>query len=290
MTTFVSISCFNDIDVIETVKSLKAQAARPDDLRIVVVLQTDEPEKFQGIDAEVHQFPLSWATGCGKPRTFAVEQLKDERYYLQLDCHMRFQLGWDETLLKELAECPDPEMAVLNTLPPGFVIKTGELLAMESYYSKLDQFRRNIPVGSFGVVPQDQPPLLIPLAAAGFMFCTATAIKLAPPDPFYHFDGEELSQSLRLWTHGYSIHAIRPCIVHHAYRDMNPRQGSDLNEDIRRHRISVQRIEALLNTAPLERLPEACLVELDKYGLGTVRSVNSWEETFGIFLASRTFR
>lgn len=290
---FVSVSCYDDADVTQTCLDMVAKAVRPDDLRIVVVLQTDEPERFKALNSvkqvEVALFPKSWATGVGKARAYAFSQLKDEPYFFQTDCHMRFQPGWDATLLSELAACPDPAKAVLSNLPPEFVIETGELLTMTPFAPKPEKFVEAVPVSKFEPIPPNLPaPPLIAHIAASVVFCCNEAARASPPDPFYAYYGEEFSHSLRWWTKGYSMYAIRPCVAHHAYQHNNKRPSLyEEPEHIMRHWRSMQRVTALLKLAPRETLSQAALTDLDQYDLGDVRAVASWEVEFGVDLAQR---
>lgn len=293
MTTFVSVTCFDDPDVLVTCENMLATASQPEALRIVVILQTDRPQEYLALNElpiEVHVFPFSWGTGVGKPRAEAYSRIRDETYYFQTDCHMRFQPSWDEKLLSELRACP--KQAVLSALPPGFVISTGELLTMQAYAPKPTKFNENCPVSEPEEncpVSEPEPismelpaPPMIAHVAAGLVFCEVEAIHVAPPDPEYGYHGEEISHSLRLWTNGYSIYAPRHLIAHHAYRDKNPRvgYGDNLARDGLNHWRATQRIEVLLGRKAPYELPHP-------YGLGKVRSIASWEQQFKIDLAKR---
>lgn len=283
--------CHDDDDVIPTCDSLIRNAVAPDDVRIIVVLQTDEPERFERLSAfkqvEVHVYSLEWATGVGRPRALAVELLNEETHFLQVDCHSRFQPRWDELLYNELAACP--KMSVLSALPPGFVIATGELLTMQSCIPKPSKFIEGVPLSDFHPVPNGlASPPMIPHIAAGLVFCEAEAIKAFPPDPYYHYHGEELSQSLRWWTNGYTLYGIRPCVIHHAYRGDNPRPKADNVNDVMLHWRSIQRIKALFGHDRAGMSPKA-LANIGSYELGTVRTLASWEEAFGVNLKTQTF-
>lgn len=136
-------------------------------------------------------------------------------------------------------------------------------------------------------IPPDLPaPPKIAHVAAGLVFCRADALHAAPPDPHFHYHGEELSHSLRLWTRGYECFAIRQCIAHHAYNDKNERAPTDPNADVLRHWRSTQRISGLLGE-PADGLSKVALEDLEQFCLGTVRTVASWEAEFGLSLSKR---
>lgn len=295
---FVSIACYEDTDVIATCCDMLEKAANRDALRLVVVLQTDDLKKFEGLEhvhhhgqepVQVIHRPKSWATGVGKARKLAFDQLRDEPYFFQTDCHMRFQPGWDEILLSELNACPDPSRSVISSLPPSFIIATGELLTMTPFAPEPAKFIEAVPVSDFKPISQKLPaPPKIAHIAASVVFCTNEAARASPPDPFYAYYGEEFSHSIRWWTNGYDMYAIRPCVAHHAYDYKNERETVyEQPEQIMRHWRAMQRVTALLNLAPRETLSQVALEELDQYELGDVRTVASWEAEFGIDLANR---
>lgn len=295
---FVSIACYEDTDVITTCCDMLSKASNRDDLRIVVALQTDDLQKFEGLEQahwhgqlpiQVIHRPKSWATGVGKARKLIYDQLRDEPYFFQTDCHMRFQQGWDETLLSELNACPNPEMTVISSLPPEFIIETGELISMTPFAPKPVRFVEAVPVSAFSPIPQDLPtPPRIAHIAASIVFCSNAAIRASKPDPFYAYYGEEFSHSIRWWTHGYDIHACRPCIAHHAYDSRNKRENIyEQPAQIMRHWRSMQRVTGLLGLEAREKLSQVALVDLDQYNLGELRTVSSWEAEFGIDLVNR---
>ena len=65
------------------------------------------------------------ATGPCKARALAQALWAGEAYVLQIDAHMRFGRGWDERLVRWLAqaEAGTPHgRAVLSTYPPGYEV------------------------------------------------------------------------------------------------------------------------------------------------------------------------
>lgn len=284
---FVSMPCYEDADVIASCHSLITNACSPDDVRICVVLQTDAPERFERLSAypqvEIHVHPRAWATGVARARSLAASLIDDEELYLQTDCHVRFQQDWDELLCRELLT--HPESSVLSALPPGFSIATGELLSMEPLFPRLTRFSEGMPFSDF-LPDHGNQQLLIPHVAGGLVFCKAEAVRDVAPDPFYHYCGEELSQSLRWWTSGYSIYGLRPLILHHAYRDVNAKAVDNIS-DTMLHWRSMQRINVLLG-APREGASSKALIDIDKYWLGSQRSLASWEEAFHVDLKQRS--
>lgn len=70
------------------------------------------------------------ATGPCKARALAQKLWAGEEFSLQIDAHMRFAPGWDETLIAWLqqAEADHPgSKPVLSTYPPGYEVRTASL-------------------------------------------------------------------------------------------------------------------------------------------------------------------
>ena len=119
------------------------------------------------------------------------------------------------------------------------------------------------------------------------MFCRAAAQKEVPFDPHIFFWGEELNYSARLWTHGYDMYHINGRVMYHywgrqrgkdssKYRDM--RHGSN--------RLSLARNRHLLGLEGATN-PDA-LIDIEKYGLGTKRSLADYFEFYGVDLIAST--
>ena len=70
------------------------------------------------------------ATGPCKARALAQALWAGEAYLLQIDSHMRFSRGWDEFLVRWLAqaqaEAPQGR-AVLSTYPPNYEVRASLL-------------------------------------------------------------------------------------------------------------------------------------------------------------------
>lgn len=70
--------------------------------------------------------PAAEATGPCKARMLAQKLWGGEEFFLQIDSHMRFTLGWDEHLIRWLADCEQRAefgKAVLSTYPPGYEVQ-----------------------------------------------------------------------------------------------------------------------------------------------------------------------
>ena len=298
-TILVSIACYEDIDVLKTVADLYEQAAYPARIRTVVILQTRDPAKYKPLSqAELYAYPLSWAAGCGKARAAAIKRYNGEDYFFQTDSHMRFEQGWDQLLIDELESCP-AEKPILSTLPPGFVIKTGEKRPKAYNHIRIYSFYRHLPLTIGVTIPMEhyvrtELPQSSPGIAGGVLFSRGLLCRELAYDPYMFFHGEEHSTNMRLWTRGYDNFTPRFTFCYHAYRTdqidhttvdtlMSVEQTSALHER------SVVRAQVLTGCLPAEQALPEHLIELDRYGLGTERTIAQWEERFGVSLQQETF-
>src|SRR5215470_13112980 len=118
---FVSIASYCDGDCANTVADLFAQATDPGRVFVGICWQYDAsdascpvPEARAG---QVRQlvFPSRESRGAGWARSVAYGLNDGEEYVLSIDSHMRFEQGWDESLIAALDRCPTPK-AVLTAL------------------------------------------------------------------------------------------------------------------------------------------------------------------------------
>ena len=117
----------------------------------------------------------------------------------------------------------------------------------------------------------------------GFCFSKGHRIMNVPTDPYlpYLFDGEEISMTTRLWTHGYDLYMPDRDIIYHIYEEHHKRPlfwNDDWNKEKRKHVSAAQnRINYVLQLHG--RWPSRGTLELrevHKYSLGTQRDINDY--------------
>ena len=111
----------------------------------------------------------------------------------------------------------------------------------------------------------------------------------------YTFDGEEFSYGIRLWTHGYDFYSPKDTILLHQYyhpgvvertgRKRNLYHENKWGEHYRVMRRSNERFRQMLGLEPTQ---DADLTDLDKYGLGNVRTREQFIEFSGVDLNKET--
>lgn len=289
---FVQIASYRDPDCQHTLVDIFAKAKHPERIFVGLFWQFVEGEDDDCFElptphpSQVRTLKIDAANGKGVcwARHITQSIWGGEEFTLQIDAHMRFEPGWDETLLQMQRQC-GKEKAVIASYPPGFTPPDHlERDYIFGIYAK--EFNQD---GIFTMIgqpcraeeaPQKPPPGAF--VSGGLLFGPAQMIRDVPYDPHLYFFGEEISLSARLWTSGYDIFYPNDRV---AYHDWN-REGrknthfSDHDDWSKRHIRAVQRVKYLLGRTPPED-PDA-LVDINRYGLGDVRTLSAYETFCGV--------
>ncbi len=287
---FVQIPSYRDPECQWTVKDMYEKAKNPERIFTGICWQfikeednicfqqpSPRPEQVRviGIDARESK-GVCWA------RAKVQKLWRGEEYTLQIDSHMRFEQDWDETFIDMLAQCDSPK-AVLTTYPPGYTPPNNipyhgtHILAAKEFTAK------GILRIEGKLMPKDTPkPIKGAFVAAGTLFGKSDIIREVPYDPYLYYIGEEIMLAVRFWTHGYDIYHPNICVIYHYYGKRNQR-----NTHFNGHRnwkklneLSFSRVRFLLGNE--EPSDEEVKIEITKYGLGTVRTLEQYQEFAGI--------
>ncbi|MBF0212149.1 MAG: hypothetical protein HQM00_01150 [Magnetococcales bacterium] len=286
---FVSIASYRDSECPWTLIDLFAKASHPDRITVGVlwqILPEEDGEEYTRVPPErrdqVRGRTLHVAESrgaCWARHRIQVEFYRDETYYLQIDSHTRFDPGWDVQLIDMLHRCPSAK-AVLSTHPNKY-LPPDERFPRGFPYLRAKKFNRDgilIPQGEY-IDLDDRPDTPRPSAfvGGGLLFGPGSLVREVPYDPHLYFQGEEITLSARLWTHGYDLYSPNAVILYHDYTDRTrPRHWDDHKVDWGKlQKISVARLEHLLEIRPSTD-PEV-LLELERYGLGTIRTLADYE-------------
>ena len=212
---FVSIACFMDPDVIDTVQSLYANALHPEQVSVGICLQAGpEDRRFESLrqwpGVTVDRIDASEAKGPIYARYRCEQLLAKESHFLQIDCHTRFFPQWDQILLEEFsASLALRTKVVLSHYPinitnmdnPEHLGRIGAITrfrhigadAIKTHGSLITRPAR--PTEAFGI-------------SAAMLFMESTAKRAIPFDPALHYGlhaAEQFLYSARLYTHGYRV-------------------------------------------------------------------------------------
>lgn len=244
------------------------------------------------IRVDVHA--ASKSRGPTLARHYQQHMIHQEEFCLQLDGHSIFTNLWDENLLAEWKRVNN-EMAVLTTYLHhlhNFVAENGDNALTASVPHLCSTMR-----GTHGVVRTigasmirgSKFPQLQALWGAGFSFSKCHAERRVPVDShtLWMFDGEEFLRATRFWTSGYDFYSPSELgsVIYHNYSRVPARFeliSVDKRKKKREVEMAVNRFKHLLGR-PVKGMIDT--YELDEYGLGSVRSLNSYLNFSGVTFA-----
>lgn len=261
-TIFVAVPTMEDPDYPKTIKSLFDNARYPErvfvgsPIFLVSMAQIDDPEydKFWELNFDYPKdnyrsdfFLHEDYFGVGLGRLKALDFYQGEKYYFQVDSHMRFKKDWDVELIKEYEECKEyfGDLVLLGQYAPNFTdeVVDGEVMLKIFEEHKLpfwtyDEARtEHYPVGwdyTFGTV--DDPRFLHKDKLINGKFiqnvkhCAHNLFTESNPwidrfrmciDPKIIFWGEEFYQAALAWMRGYEFCWSTKNYVAHRYAGMN---------------------------------------------------------------------
>lgn len=291
---FVQVASYRDPELLPTLRDCVARAERQDLLAFGIAWQHDESEALDefAADPRVRVVDSHWRDSLGTCwARAALQQLyRGEEYTLALDSHHRFLPGWDTALKTQLHRLDRPKPVLTGYLPgyqPGLPVPSkpqpvilaangfgpGEILHYTPYVVDEGDLSAPIPARFY---------------SGHFAFARGSFIEEVPYDPNLYFNGEEITMSIRAFTHGYDLfhpHEVR--ILHRYGCEGRPIHWNDHKLDGRGavgawrldHR-SKQRVRVLLG---MEDTP----VDFGRYGLGQVRTLHDYESFAGIDFAAR---
>jgi Glycosyltransferase (GlcNAc) len=291
---FVQIAAYRDPECVPTILDLFHKAARPQDISVGVCWQYMpgvEPESLDvgpfrdrvrvaGVDARESR-GVCWA------RQRVEQFFGGEDHTLQLDSHMRFVPGWDELMRTELARCADPK-AVLSCNPPAY------LPPDQLEPNPRPMVKRAAPLEPPGDIRcraefldfYPEAPVLSAFVSCAFVFARGDLLREVPTDPWLYFNQEEITYSMRLYTHGWNVYCPSRVLVYHLYYDgstatpTRPQHWRDFSGWGAYQKIGKARFDHLSKYAV--STDPTVLVDLDNYSLGSVRSLEEYEAFGGV--------
>ena len=289
-TIFVSIASYRDADCINTLHSLFSAAAQPARVFVGVCEQNSAaaaetclPAEFKWHD-QVRRVsvPSREAKGPTYARYLCSTLHRGEKYFLQLDSHMRMVKGWDTALLAMLRACPSPK-PVLTHYPHDYQHEASAATAGVPVLCKSkfdDRGLVTFEADTLPPPPAGSPPKPVPFTAGGFLFGPATLLREVPYDPDLPqlFQGEELLFSARLWTSGYDFFTPTANLCfHHYYRKDAPKFWDDVDYSATQ----------AATVAKVKKLLEGGLPGYS-HGMGTARPLAEYWKFAGIDWAAKT--
>lgn len=307
--TYVAIPSYRDSELKKTVKDLFEKACRPDDIVVgcFIACFDDEkdlcfPEKRSNVKV-LHTIPgtLFSVSQC---RNLALSFLTDElTYVLQIDSHMRFEQGWDDTLITSLNNVGD-DRAVLSGVTPGYRTLGGveEILTHLNDEIKIlsydTEHAKSVYMKAYELVPgmlagdntkdyQESWYL-----SGAFIYSYAEFFREVPQVPWIYFWGEEIMHSARAFTKGWNCYILKHVPMFHLWREDRQYEGVPLgrifddfpNQVEWRTSYTTERcIEIIVNNeiGPDSLFPDRSIKELRlRIGYDIQKILSGWEEEY----------
>jgi len=298
MKIFIQIAAYRDPELIPTIKSCIENAKHPENLVFGICRQFHPDDKFDDLTEyekddrfRILNVPYQNSTGVCWARNQVQQLYKDEDYTLQIDSHMRFEKEWDETLIGMIKQLQ--EIGVPKPLLTGYVSSYDPKTYPEGrvnvpWRMVFDKF---IPEGAVFFLPETIPnwqDITIPVPArfysAHFCFTLGQFSKEVQHNPEFYFHGEEISVTVRAFTHGYDLFHPHKVVIWHEYtREGRTKQWDDDKEWYIKNENS-----HLLNRKLFGMDGEKQEGHEGKYGLGKERTLRDYEKYSGLYFEKRS--
>ena len=290
---FVSIACFMDNDILNTINDCLEKAEYPNNIVFGICFQHDPDDDYLKIydnnpKFRIHRMHWNEAKGPTYARYFCSQLIKNEEFFLQIDCHTRFFDRWDSKIINELKKCEEKsDKSVISHYPIN--IKDMNNLEIQKKIGNITTFRY---IGTDAIKSHgglhtisNEPKQCWGIMAA-MVFMRTKVFEEVPYDiKLYHgyHAEEQFFYAVRLWTHGYQCFSPSCHVLAMEYgtnRDRLPSEtksnlakgGNYWNQKTWRKCKYYLKLDSLENV-DCEEYKKDILENQKKYGLGNVRSV-----------------
>lgn len=297
-TIFIQIAAYRDPQLKPTLKDMLDRAKNPESLRVGIAWQHSADDswddleeykndpRFRILDIDHRESKgVCWARN-------AVQGLYDsEDYTFQIDSHMRFEDGWDETLIGMIDELKGKgfKKPLLTSYVPSFDPENDPAGRVRVPWQM--NFDRFIPEGAIFFLPAAMPghaaltsPVRARFYSAHFCFTLGQFSREVQHNPEYYFHGEEISIAARAYTHGYDLFHPHKVVVWHEYT----RKGRTKQWDDDKKWVDKNNKSHLLNRKLFGMDGERQEGHDGPYGFGTERSLRDYEKYAGILFSRRS--
>lgn len=305
-TIFISIASYRDSLCSKTVKSIYENAKYPKNVYLGIVEQNnydietescsfDNVAKDYKANIKTVKMDFSNAKGPTYARYLATTLYDGQDFFFQIDSHSLLVKDWDEKLIK-----------MYNDLKT--IIKSDKVI-ISHYPASYDDYGKDVShmvpticsaffndsgmisfLGAEHVDLSKRDFLETPYIAGGMLFSKGEILQDVPFDPYldYLFVGEEISHSIRCWTHGYRIFTPMLNIIYHFFtRENEPKIWTDKKYS---DKDAFRKIKMLIGLEPANwgELPHKYSVQLDLYGLGKEKTLRQYYDFAGIDVKNKT--
>jgi [Skp1-protein]-hydroxyproline N-acetylglucosaminyltransferase len=301
---FVSIASYRDDVCSSTLDSLYTMADKKERVYVGICQQNKNEEDIDCVsknyqdhpNVKIIRIPHFDAKGPTHARYLCSTLWNGEEYFLQIDSHTKFVKGWDTLCIGMLMDIKNKNLSkkpVLSHYPKEITTYDNYNETTKSTVPRMCKsfFNDRGMISFMGAeeIDSNNTPYMTPYVAGGMIFCESYFLKELPFDPNlpFLFVGEEILHSIRFYTHGWDIFTPTENIVFHEYtRKDKPKIWTDnpYYSDVPAFD-KVKHYLKLVNNEP--KLEDYLKFNLDKYGLGNVRTLEDYYNFAGIDIVNK---
>lgn len=291
---FVQLASYRDPQLIPTIEDMLAKADNPDQFTFGICWQHDGNEPIDHYDGKknfrIKKYSYTESEGLGWARNITNSLYEGEELTLQLDSHHRFEKSWDTMMLQDYEQAKAiSKKPIITTYCTPWEPDKNEFnptpCIMHQYEFSQDKLLMSMPY--FIQDYKSRTKVLKTRTISGhFYLVDGNFINEVPYDPDIYFGGyvEEITLSVRAFTHGYDFFSpYRQYIWHEYTRNYRRKHWDDHGKNEHGKKASYERdIFARNKTRQLFGQEQHGIVIDSKYGLGNTRTFQEYEQ-FGGF-------
>jgi len=297
MKIFIQIASYRDPQLIPTIESCIENAKYPENLVFGICRQFSSEDGFDDLSKyeddyrfRILNVPYENSLGVCWARNQVQQLYQNEEYTLQIDSHMRFAPNWDTEMINMILSLQNE--GYKKPLLTGYVSSFDpendpEGRTEEPWRMTFDRFT---PEGVVFFLPESLPDwesMTLPVPArfysAHYCFTLGQFTKEVQHDPEFYFHGEEISITVRAYTHGYDLFHPHKTLIWHEYtRKGRTKQWDDDKEWWKKNEFCHKKNRQLLGIDG-----EKFDGEIGIYGFGNERTIKDYEKYSGVLFSKR---
>ena len=236
-TIFVSIACFMDNDIVNTIESCLKQSMFPSNITFGICLQSEDNDKCLNKYKDNKQFKIkhikwSQARGPAYARSIIYDMFTDEDFFFQIDCHTRFYENWDTNIINSFNKCKKINNKVIISHYPVNINNMGKKDNTIVNISTVRCIDINMGIKTHGRhVSISLCPMKSWGLSATMLFFDRQAYMDIPFDKDIYFGlqfEEQVVLAARYWTSGYDIFTPDKHIISTEYLTNRNRQKKSI--------------------------------------------------------------
>ena len=232
---FVSIACFMDNDILNTIQDCLEKAEYPDNIVFGICFQHDPDDDYLKIydnnpQFRIHRMHWREAKGPAYARGIIFDLFKkdEEDYFFQIDCHTRFFDKWDTKILESFKICKQINTkCVISHYPVNINNINGNLSTLVHIQTvRCLDINHGIKTHGKNLNLKDCPKKSWGTSAAMLFFDKQAYNDIPFDKEIYHglqFE-EQVVIAARYWTSGYDIFTPTHHIISTEYMTSSSRQ------------------------------------------------------------------